>query len=157
MDESLNIWLKQKGQQNARLNSSQLSYKASQLSKEFGSEFTPSTSWINRFKKRHGYVYKREHGEGQHNDTEAEANYREQTVQHILTDFNPDDIYNTDETALYPRGLPDRGYAHRQDKLKGSKKAKDKVTVLLTTNMTGTDKRDLLVIGKSKRPRCFPR
>ena len=30
VDESLNIWLKQKGQQNARLNSSQLPYKAIQ-------------------------------------------------------------------------------------------------------------------------------
>ena len=53
--------------------------------------------------------------------------------------------------------MPDRGVCKREEKLKGSKKAKDRVTVLLTANMTGTDKRELLVIGKSKRPRCFPR
>lgn len=37
---------------------------------------------------------------------------------------------------------------------KGSKKAKDRVTVLLLTNSDGSD-RKIIVIGKSKNPRCF--
>ena len=37
----------------------------------------------------------------------------------------------------------------------GSKKAMDRVTVLCCANMTGRDKAKLLVIGKSKKPRCF--
>ena len=35
------------------------------------------------------------------------------------------------------------------------KKLKDRITVLLTCNMTGTIKLKPLVIGKSKSPRCF--
>ena len=31
----------------------------------------------------------------------------------------------------------------------------DRITVLCCTNMSGTDKRKLLIIGKSARPRCF--
>ena len=33
----------------------------------------------------------------------------------------------------------------------------DRITVLLCSNMSGTEKRPLLVIGKSKRPRSFPK
>ena len=43
----------------------------------------------------------------------------------------------------------------RQDDGRGAKSSKERVTVLVTSNATGTDKRELLVIGKSRRPRCF--
>lgn len=33
--------------------------------------------------------------------------------------------------------------------------SKERVTVLLTANVTGSIKRKLLVIGKSKQPRCL--
>lgn len=35
------------------------------------------------------------------------------------------------------------------------KKSKNRITVLVGSNMTGTEKLPLLVIGKSARPRCF--
>lgn len=41
------------------------------------------------------------------------------------------------------------------DKLCGRKKAKDRVIVLVCTNMDGSDKRPLLIIGKSSQPHCF--
>ena len=41
------------------------------------------------------------------------------------------------------------------DKCIGGKKSKDRITVLVGANMTGTEKLPLLVIGKSKKPRCF--
>ncbi|XP_061184908.1 tigger transposable element-derived protein 6-like [Saccostrea echinata] len=72
-----------------------------------------------------------------------------------MKDYEPKNIYNTDETGFYYRALPDETLTFKKDNLAGSKKAKDRVTVLPTVNMTGTDKRQLLVIGKSKDPRCF--
>jgi len=39
--------------------------------------------------------------------------------------------------------------------LSGSKKAMERITILLCVNMTGSDKRKLLVVGKSLKPRCF--
>ena len=39
--------------------------------------------------------------------------------------------------------------------VKGKKKDKEQITVLLCTNATGTDKLQPLVIGKSANPRCF--
>lgn len=37
----------------------------------------------------------------------------------------------------------------------GGKRSKERITLLLTTNATGTDKLKALVIGKSAKPRCF--
>ena len=41
--------------------------------------------------------------------------------------------------------------------LSGRKKTKERVTVLVCANMDGSDKRPLLIIGKSNQPRCFRR
>jgi hypothetical protein len=41
------------------------------------------------------------------------------------------------------------------EKCVGSKLSKDCITVLVCANVDGTEKRKLLVIGKSKNPRCF--
>ena len=72
---------------------------------EFGFEFVPSNSWINRFKARHGMCYKKDQGEGQLNDNVAGTTYRESTLKTILETYDPCDIYNTDQTGLYPRGI----------------------------------------------------
>ena len=50
--------------------------------------------------------------------------------------------------------LPDGTLAFVNDKRKGGKKSKERVTVLFTASMTG-EKKQPLVIGKSFRPRCF--
>ena len=52
------------------------------------------------------------------------------------------------------RCIPDRTMTFRNDKRKGCKKVKDRVTVLITASMMGEKKRPL-VIGKSHNPRCF--
>ena len=35
--------------------------------------------------------------------------------------------------------------------------AKDRITGLMFTNMDGSEKRRLILVGKSQRPRCFPK
>ena len=157
VDEALNLWVHQTFKQMYQLNNALLSAKATQLAANFGIEFIPSYSWIERFKARHGICYRNYQGERKHNDDVAEGNYRDTTLKTILAEYSPEDIYSTDETVLYPRCLPDHSGCKKEETLKGSKKIKDKVTVLVTCNMTGIDKPDLLLIGISMRPRCFPR
>jgi hypothetical protein len=43
----------------------------------------------------------------------------------------------------------------KSEKCIGGKLSKERITVLVAANMTGTVKRKLLVIGKSKNPSCF--
>ncbi|ELU10434.1 hypothetical protein CAPTEDRAFT_209678 [Capitella teleta] len=45
--------------------------------------------------------------------------------------------------------------AERSEKVAGGKKARDRITALVATNMDGSDKRPLLIIGKSLHPRGF--
>ena len=67
--------------------------------------------------------------------------------------YRPEDVYNADETGLFFRMTPDQTLATQA--VKGKKKDKARITVLLCTNATGTDKLKPLVIGKSAKPRCF--
>ena len=72
----------------------------------------------------------------------------------LLKKYKPEDIYNADETGLFYKLQPDRTLAFKGEKCSGGKKSKDRLTVLVCASMAG-EKAPLLVIGKSKSPRCF--
>ncbi|UYV79123.1 hypothetical protein LAZ67_17001174 [Cordylochernes scorpioides] len=69
--------------------------------------------------------------------------------------YDSANIYNADETGLFFQLIPDRTLAHKDENCRGVKRMKQRITVLLYCNSTGTDKRRLLIIGKSAKPRCF--
>lgn len=73
----------------------------------------------------------------------------------LLLQYSPRDVYNADETGLYYRLTPDRTHTFNTDKVRGGKKSKERLTLLLCANMDGSDKKRLFVIGKAKTPRCF--
>ena len=74
-------------------------------------------------------------------------------LQEELAAYNPDDIFNCDETALFFRMLPNQTLATKA--VRGQKMDKERVTVLLGCNATGTEKLKPFVIGKSTRPRAL--
>ena len=69
--------------------------------------------------------------------------------------YSPNDNYNGDETALFYNLLPHRTYCFDGDKPAGSGKRKDRLTLLIITNMDSSDHRKLSVMDKSKNPRCL--
>ena len=71
----------------------------------------------------------------------------------LLKNWKPEDIFNCDETALYWDQEPIRVLAKNQ--VKGRKQSKNRVTVLLAVNSTGTEKLLPLLINKSKSPRVL--
>lgn len=73
----------------------------------------------------------------------------------LLKENEPQNIYNADETALFWQLLPNKTLAEKGDKCRGEKKSKLRVSVLVASNMDGSDKRKLLVIGRFEKPRCF--
>ena len=81
--------------------------------------------------------------------------WKESVLVPTLARYSPNDIYNGDETALFYKSLPHRTYCFDGDKPAGSAKRKDRLTLLIITNMDGSDHRKLSVIGKSKTPRCL--
>ena len=65
-----------------------------------------------------------------------------------------EDIFNTYETGLFCRCLPNRTRVSKTDKCTGDKLSNERLTVLVTANMV-EEKLPPLFIGKSANPRCF--
>ncbi|GFU40003.1 tigger transposable element-derived protein 4 [Trichonephila clavipes] len=73
----------------------------------------------------------------------------------LLQDYAPEDVYNADEFGLFFKLLPDKSFVFKNETCHGGKLSKERLTVLACTNATGTHKIKLVVIGKSRSPRCF--
>lgn len=68
----------------------------------------------------------------------------------IFSEYEPCDIFNTDETELYQLPFPDVTLAVKHSKAVGCKVPKEQLTLLLRWNMDGSEP---LVNGKSQNSR----
>ena len=78
--------------------------------------------------------------------------WKETVLLPTLARYSPNDICIGDETALFYKSLPHRTFCFDGDK---PAKCKDRLTLLIITNMDSSDYRKLSVIGKSKTPCCL--
>ena len=75
-------------------------------------------------------------------------------LNEICEGYEDRNIYNADETGLFYRIMPNKTLCFKGEKCSGGKSSKERLTVLLCSNMTGEFEQPL-VIGKAKNPRCF--
>ena len=156
VDTALNQWFDAVTSKGEKLSGRMLKEKAEDLAKKLGHRhFIATEGWLSRWKARHHIRYKRAHGEKASADISSAEEWIKSVLPDLLEKYRPNNVYNADETGLYYRATPDGSLCYRHEKLSGSKKAMERITVLCCSNMTGTDKCKLLVIGKSFRPRCF--
>ncbi|OAF65066.1 Gamma-tubulin, partial [Intoshia linei] len=73
--------------------------------------------------------------------------------QEKIKKYRKSNSHNADETGLFFKQIPTTSLTTKVRK--GLKNFKDRISVLLTVIMSGTDKLKPLIIGKSKLPRCF--
>jgi DDE superfamily endonuclease/Tc5 transposase DNA-binding domain/Fission yeast centromere protein N-terminal domain len=129
--------------------------KARKLCEEMGiseDKFKISNGWLNRFKQRHGIRLRTLHGEsGSVNESEL-AGFRKQLIE-LIDDYEPRNVFNMDETGLFFRMQPSKSLGTK--KLKGRKKAKERITVGLCVNMDASEKMEPIVIDQYQNPRCF--
>lgn len=118
-------------------------------------DFQGGSGWLQRFKERHEIVGKAVTGESRAVDFDSVNKWMQENWPDITARYEPRNIFNADETALFWQMLPNRTLACRGDKSHGSKVNKARVSVLLATNLDGSKKLRPLVIGKSKSPRCL--
>lgn len=116
--------------------------------------FSGSNGWLEGFKKRNDIAFKNVCGESNSVDND-ECNEWIKNLPALLHDYSPDDVFNADEAGLFYKCLPDKTFTFKGQSCHGGKLSKDRVTVLVSANMSGTEKLPLLLIGKSKSPRCF--
>ncbi|XP_039298512.1 tigger transposable element-derived protein 6-like [Nilaparvata lugens] len=132
-----------------------LKEKAKSFAESLGIKgFGASEGWLSNFKNRHSITFKKICGESASVDSTV-CNEWTDKLKELLNGYEPKDIFNTDETGLSYKCLPDRTLTFRNEKWHGGKHSKERITVLLACNMDGSQKLNPLVIGKSAKPRCF--
>jgi len=104
------------------------------------------------FKKRKSLKQYRVTGEAGSAPVEDLPRYR-QELQSLISQYDLEDVYNADETALYWKLKPSKTLARRR--VTGTKKLKDRVTIMLACNLTGTHKLPAVFIHKYRNPHCI--
>lgn len=114
-----------------------------------------SDGWLRNFKKRYNLAFKQMCGESGSVDQTLVTNYRADKLCALLRQYPPENVFNCDETGLFYKMLPDKTLVLSGEPCHGGKHSKERLTVVVGGNMMGTEKLPLLVIRKSKNPRCF--
>uniref|UniRef100_A0A2I3MCY2 Jrk helix-turn-helix protein n=1 Tax=Papio anubis TaxID=9555 RepID=A0A2I3MCY2_PAPAN len=113
-----------------------------------------SGGWLWRFKARHGIKKLDASSEKQAADHQAAEQFcgffRSLAAEHGLS---PEQVYNADETGLFWRCLPNP--TPEGGAVPGLKQSKDRLTVLMCANATGSHRLKPLAIGKCSGPRAF--
>ena len=122
--------------------------------------FKASWSWVQRRTQRQNLASVILHGAGGSVNLE-EAEERMATIRGLLQDFQPENIFNMEETGLFYRCLPNRSFvpAEQRRAARGTKsmKVKERVTLVLACNATGSKKAPVAITGKAALPLCFLR
>ncbi|CCO32120.1 Tigger transposable element-derived protein 6 [Rhizoctonia solani AG-1 IB] len=142
VEAALHEWILQKQDRGIRLTGDLIREKARDFCRLFNipeqETLKFSNGWLDRLKKRFGLVAYKFHGEAASAPTERLATEVPRILE-LFTGYDPCDIFNADETALFFR----------------VKLNKSRLTYLLCANMDGSEKRQPLIIGRARRPRCF--
>lgn len=155
VEKCLCTWIKQVRNNNIPISGPMIKEKAQEFaSKLHIDNFSGSNGWLEGFKKRNDIAFKNVCGESNSVDNN-ECNEWIKNLPALLHDYSPDDVFNADEAGLFYKCLPDKTFTFKGQPCHGGKLSKDRVTVLVSANMSGTEKLPLFLIGKSKRPRCF--
>ena len=105
--------------------------------------------WLKNYKSRYQIDdYARDGKSDVANRLAVETDFAD--LRKNLQNFDCDDIYSMDETALFWKMSPD-------DTLVSGKSVKAQITVMLACNVTGTQKLPPWIIGKCQNPRCLDR
>lgn len=155
VDKCVVKWLKTRHDKNEPITGPLLQKRAQKFARILGhSSFHASNRWLHSFKKRYGSVLRQLCGESVSVDEMLCQNWKETLLEHT-EGYHPNNIFSAGEIGLFFQCLPDKTLSLKDDTHHGGNNNKERITVLLCANITGTVKLKPLVIGQSKQPRCF--
>ncbi|CAI6368338.1 unnamed protein product [Macrosiphum euphorbiae] len=155
IEHAMTEWIKRVRDYNLPISGPLIQEKAAEFAKNVGLTFQAISGWLEKCKLRNGIVEKIISGDSATVSEVDCEHYRTNILPSLLKEYDSKDIFNADEFGLFFKCTPDRTLTFKGDTCHGGKKSKERVTVMVGANMTGTEKLKLLVIGKSKQPRCF--
>lgn len=155
LENCLVSWMKDCRRNNVPIGGNLLKEKATAFASSLEiNRFCVSNGWLDGFKKRHNVVFRKICGEGNAVDINTCNDWIE-GLRDIINGYTADNIFNADETGLFYKCLPDKTFTFKNSDCQGGKMSKDRTTILLCANMSGTEKLPLLFIGKPAKPRCL--
>lgn len=161
MEQATYYWFLQQRSKHVPLNTDVLREKAIFFHKQFCSDttckFKASYGWAQKFNGRHQIRNLAISGEKLSANIRAVEPFKDSLLKTITEmGLTLDQLYNADESSLYWKMLPSKTLAANDEtSALGRKVAKDRVAFMPCSNLTGSNRPALQIIGKSKRPRCF--
>ena len=154
VEKAIAIWMKQLISKNISISGHMIKSKAVEYAIRLGiKNFKPTDGYVRGLKKRQNIAFINLRGQSNSVDIDKIENWIPK-LKEIIKGYDASEIFNCEETGLFWKLLPTKTFCFNDSSKKGTKKFHDRVTVLLFTNMNGTE-RSIFVIGKSKNPRCF--
>jgi hypothetical protein len=155
VENALYKWFISARDKNVPISGDILMKKADFFAKELGiSDFKASSGFIDRFKTRRGIVCKVVCGESAGVSQPTVIDWKNK-LPDLISEYEPHNIFNADETGLFFKCEPNKSLHLRGEECHGGKRSKERVSLLLGSNMDGSEKLKPLLIGKFKNPRCF--
>lgn len=159
LEDAIYLWFLQKRSQGQPISGLLLCEKALQMNEQLGgpSEFKASTGWLKNCKLRHGIRELEVQGKALSADVSGAEAFKKSFLKIVEEgSFSKDDVYNADETGLNWKAIPHKLLVSRRERsAPGFKSSKQRITIMVCANASGQHALPLLVIGKSKNPRCF--
>lgn len=154
LEDTLAAWVLTCQRAGAALTSLLIMQKGRDLAETMQPAPAFSPGWLQKFLLRHKLASVMMSGESGSVDQEV-VQAALPSLQRRIAEFDPNDVYNMDETGLYYCLAPNRTIASAR--VHGFKKVKARISIALTVNATGTDRRPLLFIGTARKPKCCGR
>ena len=132
----------------------QLMEKGKQIAETLGKpNFKGSRGWLEKWKNKHNVKQFTICGESGDVRGETVDSWKERLPE-ILRGYSLCNIWNMDETGVFWRALPARGFGQKGKQCKGGKSCKQRVTVAFFVSASG-EKEKPVFIWQFKNPRCL--
>ena len=118
-------------------------------------DFVASNGWLTNFRARNHISFKTIAGEAGLVDKNVTDDYINNLLPNLLAGYDPRDVFDADETALFYRAQPTKTMIFKNMEANKAKQCKERVTLMLTANMDESEKLKPMIIGKSVSPRCL--
>uniref|UniRef100_A0A224Z619 Tigger transposase n=1 Tax=Rhipicephalus zambeziensis TaxID=60191 RepID=A0A224Z619_9ACAR len=152
LDRALLRWYHQATASGTPISGPLLQAKAEKIAADLGYEnCSVPNAWIDRFKKRHALTYARERKEMGADIPDVDT-WLNTSWPQLRAGYSSWDIFSAVETGLFFRALPKEAAQLNGASCEQGQLAQDRFTIYLCTNMTGDERRPLMVVGASPLP-----
>ena len=157
VDSAMKVWFTEKRNNDVAIDSRVFKVQAMKFAKELGEDkFNGSVGFVSRWKNRYNVVHRAISGDANSVDLDTVEAFKP-IILDLLEEYLNKDVFNLDEAGLQYGVTAKKTLAFKGEACHGKKQPKQRVTISFCANMPGTEKKRLLVIGKSLNPRCMPK